>query len=261
MYIQRNISKYKSGKEYTSVLVCHKYRQDGKIKTKVLANLSHLPEEVIISVENVLKSKTEAVVKEKDIFVESCYDYGYIYVIEQLMKRLRINETLEKTLPEATVKLVKAIIIGKLVAKGSKLAIYNWLEREPEMAKRFGMDMKRSKLDDFYSSLSVLHRHKEKLDKKWFLYHKTNGNCLYLYDITSVYFEGTENALAAYGYNRDGKRNLPYLFIFEDYEELMIPNTTNALDGQFADLKNKLRNHNGLSRERKIKFIDGFFKA
>jgi hypothetical protein len=41
----------------------------------------------------------------------------------------------------------------------------------------------------------------------------------------------------------------------------MIPNTTNALDGQFADLKNKLRNHNGLSKERKMKFIDGFFKV
>jgi hypothetical protein len=57
------------------------------------------------------------------------------------------------------------------------------------------------------------------------------------------------------------KRHLPYLFTFEEYRELMIPNTTNALDGQFADLKNKLRNHNGLSKERKFKFIDGFFKA
>ena len=57
------------------------------------------------------------------------------------------------------------------------------------------------------------------------------------------------------------KRHLPYLFTFEDYKELMMPNTTNALDGQFADLKNKLRNHNGLSKERKMKFIDGFFKA
>jgi hypothetical protein len=57
------------------------------------------------------------------------------------------------------------------------------------------------------------------------------------------------------------KRHLPYLFVFEDYKELMIPNTTNALDGQFSDLKNKLRNHNGLSKERKMKFIDGFFKA
>ena len=57
------------------------------------------------------------------------------------------------------------------------------------------------------------------------------------------------------------KKHLPYLFVFEDYKELMMPNTTNALDGQFSDLKNKLRNHNGLSKGRKMKFIDGFFKA
>ena len=57
------------------------------------------------------------------------------------------------------------------------------------------------------------------------------------------------------------KKHLPHLFVFEDYPALKIPNTTNALDGQFADLKNKLRNHNGLSKLRKMKFIDGFFKA
>jgi hypothetical protein len=57
------------------------------------------------------------------------------------------------------------------------------------------------------------------------------------------------------------KKHLSYLFVFEDHKELMIPNTTNALDGQFSDLKNKLRNHNGLSKKRKMKFIDGFFKA
>jgi hypothetical protein len=56
------------------------------------------------------------------------------------------------------------------------------------------------------------------------------------------------------------KRNLPWLFTFEEYRELMIPNTTNRLEGSFADLKNKLRNHNGLSIARKKKFIDGFFK-
>ena len=57
------------------------------------------------------------------------------------------------------------------------------------------------------------------------------------------------------------KRNLPYLFVFQDYKELNMPNTTNALDGQFADLKNKLRNHNVLSKALKIRFIDEFFKA
>ena len=56
-------------------------------------------------------------------------------------------------------------------------------------------------------------------------------------------------------------RNLPYLFVFQDYTEFDIPNTTNGLDGQFANLKNKLRNHNGLSKVRKMRFIDEFFKA
>lgn len=60
---------------------------------------------------------------------------------------------------------------------------------------------------------------------------------------------------------RSLKTNLKWLFTWYDYIELNIPNTTNAIDGHFADLKNKLRNHNGLSIQRKMKFIDGFLKA
>lgn len=60
---------------------------------------------------------------------------------------------------------------------------------------------------------------------------------------------------------RSLKNNLPWLFTWYDNIELNIPNTTNAIDGHFADLKNKLRNHNGLSKQRKIKFIDGFLKV
>ncbi len=60
---------------------------------------------------------------------------------------------------------------------------------------------------------------------------------------------------------RSLKTNLPWLFTWYDNIQLNIPNTTNAIEGNFADLKNKLRNHNGLSIERKKKFIDGFIKA
>jgi hypothetical protein len=63
------------------------------------------------------------------------------------------------------------------VMKGSKLAIFNWLEREGELSKRFDPDMKKHKLDDFYASLAVLNSHKDKLDKRWFRYQKTSGNC------------------------------------------------------------------------------------
>ena len=60
---------------------------------------------------------------------------------------------------------------------------------------------------------------------------------------------------------RSLKTNSKWLFTWYHNIELKIPNTTNAIDGHFSDLKNKLRNHNGLSRARKIKFIDEFLKA
>ena len=60
---------------------------------------------------------------------------------------------------------------------------------------------------------------------------------------------------------RSLQTNMPWLFTWYDNMSLNIPNTTNAIDGHFSDLKNKLRNHNGLSIERKKKFINEFFKA
>jgi hypothetical protein len=60
---------------------------------------------------------------------------------------------------------------------------------------------------------------------------------------------------------RSLKTNLPWLFAWYDNMGLNIPNTTNAIDGHFSDLKNKLRNHNGLSEARKKRFINEFLKA
>ena len=51
------------------------------------------------------------------------------------------------------------------------------------------------------------------------------------------------------------------IFTWYDNYELNIPNTTNMIDGHFSDLKNKLRNHNGLTKERKIKFINEFLRT
>jgi len=56
-------------------------------------------------------------------------------------------------------------------------------------------------------------------------------------------------------------RNMPYLWTWYDHIEMDIPNTNNALEGMFTDLKTKLRNHAGLSKERRKKFIDEYFKA
>jgi hypothetical protein len=61
-----------------------------------------------------------------------------------------------------------------------------------------------------------------------------------------------KNVRAAY---RSLVTNLPYLFTYQKYPELNIPNTTNALDGSFSALKKKLAVHHGLRKDRRYKVI------
>ena len=54
------------------------------------------------------------------------------------------------------------------------------------------------------------------------------------------------------------KRYMDFIFTYEKYSELNIENTTNRLEGLFSELKRKLNNHNGLTKKRKMLFIQGF---
>jgi hypothetical protein len=50
--------------------------------------------------------------------------------------------------------------------------------------------------------------------------------------------------------------NLPYLFSYQRYPELKIPNTNNSSEGLFSELKRLLNNHHGLKRWRRYKLIE-----
>lgn len=51
------------------------------------------------------------------------------------------------------------------------------------------------------------------------------------------------------------KKNLPFLFKYQEYPNLNIPNTTNSLDGYFSRVKNLLSAHRGKSKERIRKIV------
>jgi hypothetical protein len=55
---------------------------------------------------------------------------------------------------------------------------------------------------------------------------------------------------------RSLRLNLPYLFTYQKYPDLNIPNTTNSLDGCFAYLKELLRVHRGSTMSLKNKIIE-----
>lgn len=51
--------------------------------------------------------------------------------------------------------------------------------------------------------------------------------------------------------------NFDYLFTYKKHKDFCVPNTTNHLDGgKFADLKNRIRVHRGLSKKLKKKVVD-----
>ncbi len=54
------------------------------------------------------------------------------------------------------------------------------------------------------------------------------------------------------------KRNMPYLWTFHDYPQYGIPNTNNALEGTFTDIKSKLRVHSGMKKCNRVKFLDEY---
>jgi hypothetical protein len=70
---------------------------------------------------------------------------------------------------------------------------------------------------------------------------------------TSRWFYTHKRLRSAY---RSITRNLPLLYTCQKYPELNIPNTTNSLDGTFSHLKDMLRIHRGLKKNRKLKMID-----
>jgi len=56
------------------------------------------------------------------------------------------------------------------------------------------------------------------------------------------------------------KRNMYYLWTFYDKPETGLPNTNNALEGLFSDLKTKVRVHSGISKEHRKKLLDEYIK-
>lgn len=69
---------------------------------------------------------------------------------------------------------------------------------------------------------------------------------------TAKWFYTHKRIRSAY---RSLKTNLPYLFTYQKYPHLNIPNTTNSLDGSFSYLRTLLNIHRGLKQERRWKLI------
>ena len=112
---------------------------------------------------------------------------------------------------------------------------------------RLALTLKNSKQSDFEHNLQTwFEQYQSYLNERTF--NTETGKSHYTHkNIRSAYFSL--------------KRNLAYLFVFEHYPDLNIPNTTNLLDGTFSGMKRLLACHHGMSRENKVRFIKDYFSV
>jgi len=212
MYIIQN-KRVKNGKEYVySFLAESKWNPERQRSEKVIiSNISKLPLKTIETLKNSLSGKKNTVCLE-DIAIEKSIDYGYCFVILEIMKKLRIKQILSVGLQKNEkddVKYLLLMILGKIVTRGSKLGIVNWIKRNEEVAKELGFnerelkDMTEKKLYEAQVDVNAI---QTKIEKEWEKTHHKKEDIIYLYDITSFYFEGKQNELSCFGYNRDKKK-------------------------------------------------------
>lgn len=145
--------------------------------------------------------------------VENCREFGGPWLAWQLIRRLGLDEFLERTIPRGDEQIRWSVmglvlVIARLCRPSSELHIAEHFYRQTALADILGVPDAKVNDARLYRTLDALLPHKEALEA--FLKNRLGELFdleydLLLYDVTSTYFEGgaPRNPLAQRGYSRD----------------------------------------------------------
>jgi hypothetical protein len=153
-------------------------------------------------------AEAELAVDPGRVSVEEAREAGPVHVGHQVWQQLELNEILSRAgLPDRASKLSEAMTLNRLIFPLSEHAMPGWMRRTalPEI---LGADFATLHDDALYRNLDRLHPNRETIERELAEREKTLFNLddtLYLYDLTSTYFEGeaASNPQAKRGYSRD----------------------------------------------------------
>jgi transposase len=195
---------------YETPLVVTSYRDGhGTSRNKTIVSLAKLPGYVVKLVEEGLKrgdtSALEDYVPLHELAYAGAVAVGPTAVVLTVLKQLGLYAALQASLPAQQAAAVLNIIVERVVAS-KPLSVMAQQRRFGQEPMSFLLGLRAAPaLSTWYAALATLEARREALLQE--LFARTRGpGALYLYDITSSYFEGQTCPLAAYGYNRDGKR-------------------------------------------------------
>ena len=190
-----------------AILIREGYRVGKKVKTRTLANITHWPAERVAALRRCLKGEFDGTSAGDPV---SDRIFGVLFVLKEMAHRLGIVRALG-TKPVA--KLALFLVLARVAHQGSRLSAVRWAD-DHAVAEVLGIT--NFDEDDLYQALDWLAENQERIENRLYqTYVNKVGKppVLVLYDVTSSYFEGEQNELAEYGYNRDGKKGKKQIVI------------------------------------------------
>lgn len=183
-----------------AILLRESFRQNGKVKNRTLLNLSSWPTHRVDALRRLLRGEFD----QSPASAPTCGPvFGLLHALNHAATRIGIASALGH---HHLGKLALFLVLARVAHQGSRLSAVRWA-RDHAVAEVLGLQPFDE--EDLYAALDDLCARQDKIEKAlWRNYLARCGAppALLLYDVTSAYLEGEHNALAEFGYNRDGKR-------------------------------------------------------
>ena len=232
MYV--DICNYKRGdKKYSRSLLRESFRENGKVKQRTVANISHLPMNEILTIKAALKGKVvpvEDVPDMKTMPMSQGVSIGALFALITLAKRLGITAVIGAS---RIALLVLWLIFARIIGQGSRLSAAR-LAKKHAVSELMGLSTFDE--DNLYDALDWAADNQERIEKLLFKKRYPNDKPqLFLYDVTSSYLEGTQNELGNWGYNRDKKRGKMQIVIGMLTDPDGIPVAVRVFEGNTSD--------------------------
>src|SRR5450631_870852 len=195
-------------RDYETHLLRRSYREDGKVKNETVANLSHLPADLIEMIRASLAG--QAFVPAAAVAtVARTRPHGHVAAVHAQARALGLPALLGPAGRDRDIAL--ALIIARVCRPASKLATTRWWA-DTTLAADLGVAD--ATTDEVYAAMDWLAGRQGAIETKLVRAHLTgpgNPDRLALFDLSSSWVTGKHCSLAARGYSRDGKKGLPQI--------------------------------------------------
>jgi transposase len=234
MYVQASKTTI-NGKTYVCKTVRESYRTAKGPRSRMVCNISKLPEHVQSAIEQLLRNPESSLIPSDSLGLSDALGFGGVAVLHDAWEKYHLDQALAGVDDTADRARLKAMIFARMLFPGSKLSLKT-LSADTALAPSCGLSQDALDEDRLYNAMDALSGNWVGIEKNLYSEAFSSGVTLVLYDLTSSYFEGAKHKkLAAYGYSRDHRDDRMQMILALATNTDGIPIHMEVLKGNRAD--------------------------